>query len=113
MGGRVAAGVSEAARDARELGVSEDVIAALEQAENTNRNEIGVWAENWDIVAAFTTILTQWRVVALPNGRLRWLGLDYAGAGAGLTLAGAAMTPDLWAGIRTMEAAGRAAANGD
>lgn len=41
----------------------------------------------------------------LGAGRLVYLGLDYAGARAGLDAAGIDITPDLWAGLQTMEVA--------
>ncbi len=54
---------------------------------------------------------TQWRLVAGASG-LAWLGLDYAGAAAGLAAAGVAVTPALWADLRVMEAAVVARMNG-
>jgi hypothetical protein len=71
-----------------------------------------VWPENWDTVAAFVAISTQWRALAMPTGHIRYMGLDYTGARAGLDAAGVEVTPELWTGIRIMEDAGRAAANG-
>lgn len=48
----------------------------------------------------------------MPTGALHFLGLDYAGARAGLECAGHAITPDLWADILIMEKAATRAANG-
>ncbi|MBI1201495.1 MAG: hypothetical protein GC182_03185 [Rhodopseudomonas sp.] len=59
---------------------------------------------------------TQWRVASIAGGmmpgRLIYLGLDYAGARAGIEAAGIELTPDIWSGVRVMEAAAREALNG-
>lgn len=55
---------------------------------------------------------SQWRMVGLADGRMRALGLDYAGVQAGLALAGIAMTPELWADVQVIEAGAKAAING-
>lgn len=60
---------------------------------------------------AFASLVTQWRIVPLASGRLHYCGLDYAGARAGLDLAGVSLTPGLWDDLRTMELAAREAAN--
>lgn len=41
-----------------------------------------------------------------------WVGFDYAGVTAGLCGAGISATPELWAGLRVMEAAARNVLNG-
>lgn len=87
------------------------MIAAIEAAEAKEQSEVAIWPENWNIVLAFATVVTQWRIVALPSGRLFYAGLDYAGVRAGLEAEQIELTPDLWADIRTMEAAAREAAN--
>ena len=46
---------------------------------------------------------TQWRYAAGPMGGAIPLGLDYAGARAGLELAEVATTPALWADLRVIE----------
>lgn len=46
---------------------------------------------------------TQWRAVSGPMGGAIPLGLDYAGARAGLELAEVATTPALWADLRVIE----------
>jgi hypothetical protein len=61
-----------------------------------------VWESNVDAVMAFLSISTQWRVVAGATG-LIYTGLDYAGVRDGLSLAGIVVTPDLWAGVQTIE----------
>ena len=73
-----------------------------------------VWRENWPIVEAFLAAATQWRVAALAGeeaGRLFFIGLDYAGALPGIAAAGIAMTPEIFEGLRIMEAAARDAIN--
>jgi len=62
-------------------------------------------------VIAFLTVSSQWRTLVLPNGKIHYSGLDYTGARAGLDCAGIAITPDLWSGIRVMEAAAATALN--
>lgn len=76
--------------------------------------EDGVFAEHVPIVDAFLAVCSQWRTAAastMAGARLVYLGLDYAGARAGLALAGIEATPDLWAGVQIMEAAAVAALN--
>lgn len=82
-----------------------DVAATLARPEEY----AGVWPENWPIVKAFFAVATQWRVAGGMG--LVVLGLDYAGVRAGLDAAGIAVTPDLWAGLRIMEAEACAALN--
>jgi len=55
-------------------------------------------------MVAFLSVAGQWRGVALPNGGLLWLGLDYTAAQAGLSLAGLAPSPETWAEVRLIEA---------
>lgn len=64
------------------------------------------------IVAAFLTITTQLRPVALAHGGLHWLGLDYAGARAGLLQEEIKLLPHQWAWLRVMERAATATLNG-
>jgi hypothetical protein len=109
MGGPAAN--SEAAEDARRFGFPEEVIAAIAGADAAGEGT-EVWPENWDIVTAFVSVSTQWRAVAMPTGRITFVGLDYAGARAGLEADGIEVTPELWRGIRIMEDASRAAMNG-
>tara|TARA_Y100000815_G_scaffold150439_1_gene136292 strand:- start:57 stop:236 length:180 start_codon:yes stop_codon:yes gene_type:complete len=49
-------------------------------------------------------VATQFHVAAGPMGGVIPLGLDYAGARAGLELAGIETTPALWADLRVVEA---------
>ena len=62
-----------------------------------------VWAENAAAVSAFLASTTQWRCVALANGRIRTLGLDYAGVRAGLEMGGTEVTAQLWRDLRVVE----------
>lgn len=76
----------------------------------------GVWPDNVGAVAAFIAAETQWRVTSISGGmlpgRLFYLGLSYAGARVGIEAAGIELTPDIWSGVRVMEAAAREALNG-
>ena len=76
----------------------------------------GVWQDNVATVEAFLAASTQWRTESIAGGmgpgRLIFIGLDYAGARAGIEAAGIALTPELWDGVQVMEAAARAALNG-
>lgn len=51
------------------------------------------------------------RLLSLAGGGMHALGLDYAGARAGLGLAGVEVTQALWAEIRVIEAGAVAALN--
>lgn len=68
------------------------------------------------MVRAFLAVSTQWRVVSIGGGlapaSTYWIGLDYQGVEVGLRGAGIDATPELWAGVRVMEAAARATLNG-
>lgn len=79
-------------------------------------DDFAVWPENWAAVEAFLFVSTQWRVVPRGGGMVPmqtyWIGLDYAAAAAGFAGAGIAATPDIWRGLRVMEAAARNALNG-
>lgn len=63
-----------------------------------------VWAEHVAALQAFLAIAGQWRCQVLPNGRLLWLGLDYAAAQAALALSGLQVTPQIWGEVRLIEA---------
>lgn len=52
---------------------------------------------------AFLAVQTQWRIVADASGRVLRTGLDYAGARAGLELAGIDMSAELFDQIRLIE----------
>ena len=76
-------------------------------------DDLEVWAENWGTLSAFLAFQTQWRAIARGmEGQVYWQGLDYAGVEAGLRGSGIDATPDIWAGLRVMEAAARNALNG-
>ena len=109
VGGR--GGNAEAAEDAERFGFPQEIIAKIRETDGQS-HEAKVWASNWDIVIAFAAVLTQWRVVSVGMGAPHFVGLDYSGARVGLDLAGIAITPNLWAGIRIMEDAARAYLNG-
>jgi hypothetical protein len=88
---------------------------AIALALGGGRSDAGVWADNVAIVEAFLGVTTQWRAMPLGGGfvaaRIVYLGLDYAAATAGLAAAGITVTPELWAGVRIMEAAACARLN--
>ena len=106
----------EAVADARRWGLGEDAVDAIRGALSGNTGDgAGVWPQHVAIVTAFLACATQWRTTVAPAGdgfKLLWLGLDYAGARAGVEAAGLALDPDIWAGVRIMEAAARDALNG-
>ena len=87
------------------------MVARIEASEGHD-GAFEVWAENWNTVAAFLAVATQWRMLTLMDGKVYWQGLDYAGAAAGLAGAGIAVSAALWSGLRSMEAAARNALNG-
>ncbi|MDT9702068.1 DUF1799 domain-containing protein, partial [Streptomyces sp. P17] len=59
---------------------------------------------------AFLTVATQWRMVAGPTGA-RAIGLDYAGAKAGLQMSDTPCPPALWSQLRLIERGALAALN--
>lgn len=106
--------LSTAAREARELGAPEEIVAQIEAASDDGQFE--VWEENWTTVEAFLFVSTQWRLAPYGGGlgpqMIYWVGLDYTAVRAGLEGAGIAAAPELWHGLRLMEAAARAVLNG-
>lgn len=105
--------LSEAARDAREMGAPEEIIAQLEADDHDG--EFEVWPDNWEALVAFIAVSTQWRTASISGragSQLYWQGLDYTAAQAGLAGADIAVNPDLWRGLQVMEAAARNALNG-
>jgi hypothetical protein len=100
-------------RDARRDNAPDHVIEAIRAELSAAAGEDAeVWEENAAIVEAFLAASTQWRVAGTFGG-LVFLGLDYAGARAGIEAAGIEITPELWAGLRVMEQAACAALNED
>lgn len=82
----------------------------------SREKEFEVWPENWATVEAFLLVSTQWRVVqqggGMAPGHTYWIGLDYAGVAVGLSGHGIDATPEIWRGLRVMEAAARNTLNG-
>lgn len=82
----------------------------------------GLWPEHVEIVNAFMSVASQWRVASVSHGassiaggfstsRLIFIGLDYSAVKIALEAEGIAITPDLWRGLQTMEFAAIAALN--
>ncbi len=88
---------------------AEQFAADLRAAEGTGAETCPIRPDCWDIVMAWRVVATQWRVAALGGmgGGVAWLGLDYAGVAAGLAGMEIPATPDLWWGLRVMEAAAK------
>lgn len=63
----------------------------------------------WDIVMAWRVISGQWRTVSRGglSGGVVFLALDYTAVAAGLAGMGIQATPDMWWGLRVMEAAAK------
>lgn len=105
-----------AVTEARRWGLPAPAVAAIaaQLASPTEADE-GLWLENVAAVDAFLACDTQWRTAAvaggLAPGRIVFIGLDYAGARAGIEAAGIALTPEIWEGVRIMEAEARDALN--
>lgn len=100
--------------------MDEESLAALRDmlgGPDTRDDDDAVWAENWPTVEAFLAVSSQWRVVSIGGGMAPampvYIGLDYAAARAGLDAAGITVTPELWSGVRVMEAAACSALNED
>jgi hypothetical protein len=66
--------------------------------------DTGIWDINVDAVNAFLTIDSQFRFTGMGMGGVMVTGLDYAGARAGLDLAGIEVSPALWGDIQMIEA---------
>ena len=75
-----------------------------------DEDEAGVWPQNEAALRAFLAVDTQLRWTSVGDGAVA-IGLDYAGARAGMRLAGLKVTPDLWADVQVIEAAAIAALN--
>ena len=73
----------------------------------------GVWPENIPALEAYCAISTQWRVIALADGREKAIGLDYPAVKVGLEMAGIEVTPALWSDLQMIEIGARAAMNGE
>jgi Phage related hypothetical protein (DUF1799) len=113
--------------DARGFGMDAASLADLRSsltAPIARTDDEGVWPENAPIVQAFFEICTQWRTVSVGGGGFagmggaslmhtfpHFVGLDYGAVRAGLNAAGIEVTPDLWRGLRIMEAAALIALN--
>jgi hypothetical protein len=101
-------------REARDWGAPEEVIARIEA--DAERHEFEVWPENWNALRAFLFVSTQWRTAVIGGGmapgRLYWIGLDYGAVAAALAGGGLDASPEVWDGLRAMEAAARNALNG-
>lgn len=68
-----------------------------------------VWPENWDTVQLFLACRTQWRIAAMGGV----IGLDYTGVDVVIKRLGLDVTPDMFAGLQTMERAAAAELNRD
>ncbi|MFV0642916.1 MAG: DUF1799 domain-containing protein [Sphingomonadaceae bacterium] len=93
------------------LGLPADAIASL--AARREADGFEVWPECWPALQVFLKVQTQWRAMAMMDGRTYWHGLDYDGVLAGLKLAGMAHpASEVWADVQVMEAAARNQMNG-
>lgn len=98
---------------------AEQAVAAAEEFD-------GLWREHVETVKAFLTVAGQWRVVPHGGGGMigpgggvmlpimpLFVGLDYASVRAGLDAEDIVVTPELWRGLRTIEAEARKTLNED
>lgn len=94
----------------------DDVAAIIATLDGAGGPDEGVWPQNATIVEAFLAASSQWRTAPIGGGPgpvgIMFIGLDYAGARAGIEASGIPVTPELWAGLRVMEAEARDALNG-
>ncbi|MFD1342879.1 DUF1799 domain-containing protein [Litorisediminicola beolgyonensis] len=72
----------------------------------------GLWPEHLAAFEAFLEVASQWRIIPRQAAAPYYAGLDFGAAEAGLRLAGVTVTPELWAQVRVIESAARAALNG-
>ncbi|TDE41246.1 hypothetical protein E1B25_01550 [Antarcticimicrobium sediminis] len=71
----------------------------------------GIWAEHLPALRAFLAAGTQWRFIAMGEGRMRAVGLDYTGVEVALNRAGIETTPRIWRDMQAIEIAARTALN--
>jgi hypothetical protein len=91
------------------MGLPPEFVAKLIAAEPKG---FQVWPVNMPVIDAWNEIETQWRTQALADGRVHWIGLDYAAVRAGYDMAGAVIEPRIWAGVRLMERTASVVLNG-
>jgi hypothetical protein len=94
------------------MGLPAKIVADLSDAGRDAAKGFEVWRVNWPIVDAFLAVATQWRQLALVDGRVLWAGLDYTAADVALRRAEIAITADQWRGLQLMEREAAAALNG-
>ena len=90
-----------------ELGATdEEIDAALASREPDEEEPFELWPENLEAFALFTSLETQWRVVA-GFGATAWLGIDYAAAEAVMRMRRVkpAARAELFGDLRAMELA--------
>jgi hypothetical protein len=94
------------------MGIPDEVVAARIEA-NADAVDFDIWPENWDTVEASSSARSGApKALAAVWAGPRLLGRpDYAAA-AGLDKAGLPNPPDVWRGIRVMEAAAKNCLNG-
>jgi len=101
-----------------------ELAAALRAPAPVETDYAGVWPQHAETVRAFLAVASQWRVAAIGGGgfammggaaiaplRLVYVALDYGAVRAGLDAEAITVTPELWRGLRIMEAAACAALN--
>lgn len=94
------------------MGLSAAAAAALIEAEDAAHNTFEVWPVNMPIVDAFLAVATQWRTVALVDGRVMWMGLDYTAVHAHLAAIAVVLNPGQLLRLGTMEREASDALNG-
>jgi hypothetical protein len=73
--------------------------------------EDGLWPENVAAVEAFLAGATQWRRVALADGGMWTVGLDYGGVRVALDALCIPVTAELWGDLQLIESGALAALN--
>lgn len=91
------------------MGLPPEIVAELIAAEPEG---FQVWPVNMPVVRAWNAIDTQWRTETLADGRVHWIGLDYAAVRAGYDMGGLRIEPRIWAGVQLMERAASVVLNG-
>lgn len=93
------------------FGVPDDVAAGILDEER-EQESFDVYADNWESVAAFALLETQWRI-AVGATRVVWLGIDYGSVPVildALEVTGSRRS-ELFADLRLMERAALAVRN--
>jgi len=79
----------------------------LARFENQKPELFDVWPENWPVIEFWSQVCNQWRIAPLGG----YLGLDYTAIEIDLRFSQVPVIPEVWQGMKIMEAAAREVLN--